>query len=57
MTAREEYIHRVAQKIQQHSWYENTPFEECLGMAEYQMSLLEKCEAERKSQKFDSKCQ
>lgn len=61
MTAREEYIHRVAQKIKQHPWYENTPVEECLGMTEYQVSQWEKYEAEkeesRKRKLFNAACE
>lgn len=61
MTARDKNINRVAQTIQRHPWYENTPFEECLKIAEYQVIQWEKHEADKKEsrerQLFNAACE
>lgn len=47
MTDREEYVLRVAKKINQHPWYEHTSLERCLEMAEYMVAKWELYEKER----------
>lgn len=42
MSNREIDIMRIANALQSHEWYKNTPFEKCLQMAAYQVKQLEK---------------